>query len=109
MNCTASPNLLSALKTALRKPPKVVSSFLQAGAANSVSGGGTTVVIGGAPAGGSSKGWWSNGVFLMFKDQAVACRPYGTRSLQVLETFAGMVSGSDLVQGLEMVSVSSLD
>ena len=109
MAATASTDLLTRVNAALRKPPKIVSQFLNAGLVAAVHGAGATTPIGGAPAGGSPKGWWSNGVYLMFKDQAVACRPMDSRALLVLESCAAAVIGSGLVIGLEAVSVASLD
>ncbi|HEJ4407846.1 TPA: hypothetical protein SL557_000125 [Pseudomonas aeruginosa] len=105
----ASTDLLNRVNAALRKPPRIVSQFLNAGLVAAAHGAGATTAIGGAPAGGSTKGWWSNGVYLMFKDQAIACRSSGSRALLVLESCAAAVAGSGLVIGLEAVPVASLD
>lgn len=109
MAATASTDLLTRVNAALRKPPRIVSQFLNAGLVAAVHGAGATSAIGGAPTGGSPKGWWSNGVYLMFKDQAIACRSSGSRALLVLESCAAAVVGSGLVIGLEAVPVDSLD
>lgn len=108
MSSSQNPDLLATVKAALRKPPKIVAAFLDAGVVSAVSGSGGVVSVGGAPAGGTDRGWWSNGCYLMYKSETVACRPFGTRNLQVLEAFAGLVQGSGLVKGLETVSVPNL-
>jgi hypothetical protein len=104
-----SAALLSQLKNALKRPPKIVTAYLDAGCVPVVSGGGRTEVMAGAPAGGTTRGWWSNGVYLMHKDQAVACRPVGSRTRRVLKESASLFEGCGLVKGLAVEPVTSLD
>lgn len=106
MSVPHNSGLISALKTALRKPPKIVTAFLDATSTSAVSGMGTEVIVGGAAAGGTPNGWWSNGCYLMFKSETVACRPYGTRRLEVLDAFSCLIQASGLVKGLETVAVT---
>jgi len=102
-------HLLKATKAAMRKPPRIVSAFLDAGLTNDVTGGGTAKPVGGAAAGGSANGWWSNGIYLMFKQDAVACRRYGTLTLEVKDDFFLLIKDSGLVAGLEPLAVATID
>lgn len=92
MAVTASTDLLTLAKAPYCKQPKIVSKFLNNR---------------------RDSGWGSNGFYLMFKDQAIACHSSLSRALLVLvlvlESFAAAFAGSGLVIGLEALPVASVD
>lgn len=101
--------LIPTLKAALKKPPQIVLAYLDACSVSSVNGGGGTVVFPFAPAGGTERGWWSNGTYLNYKNVPVALRDNELRVLATLPGFVELFSRSDLVKGLDVVSVPALD
>jgi hypothetical protein len=88
------------LKRALSKPSEIFRSFCSASLVAGVAGAGSTITIPSAPAGGRDTGWWSNGVFLMFKKTAVLQRCSVEAKLLVNKHHFDLISASKLVTGL---------
>lgn len=101
--------IITKLQAAMKRPPKIVSAYLDASQVACVHGGGGTVAFPSfSPAGGTDRGWWSNGTYLIFKQETVAVRNNESRTLQTLPEYAGLLEGSGLVKGLKIVPVATL-
>jgi len=102
--------IITKLQIAMKRPPRIVVAYLDAGTIASVrSDQGTAPLQTCSPAGGNERGWWSNGAYLCFKKTAVAYRDNQKRTLRTLPEFGALLASSGLVKGLQIVPVSSLD